>query len=73
MLSTTLSLAVAVSYSLHPPWIVTNKGTIHIETPSGDVITVPENSIFLVNRASVRFDLNEITLDNVEIFRDGFE
>ena len=69
MLSATLSLALA---SL-PPYLVTNKGSLTVETPSGQVITIPENSTFTVNRIKGRVDFLEITLDNAEIFRDGFE
>lgn len=70
-LSATLSLILA-SASL-PPYLVTNKGPLRVETPSGQVLIIPEGSSFLVNSHETRLDLREMTLDNAGVFKDGFE
>ena len=71
MLSATLNLLLA-SASL-PPYLVVNKGTLQVTTPSGQVLIIPEGSSFLVNSHETRLDLRELTLDNVGVFKDGFE
>ena len=70
MLSTTLSLAAALAL---PPYLVVNKGPLRVETPSGQVLIIPEGSTFLVNSHETRFDVREVTLDNVGVFKDGFD
>ncbi len=70
MLSTTLSLVAVLSL---PPYLVVNKGPLRVETPSGSILIIPEGSSFLVNSHETRFDLREVTLDNVGVFKDGFE
>jgi hypothetical protein len=70
MLSATLSLLATLSL---PPYLVVNKGTLQVETPSGSVLIIPEGSSFLVNSHGTRLDLREVTLDNVGVFKDGFE
>lgn len=70
MLSTTLSLAAALAL---PPYFVVNKGPLRVETPSGQVLIIPEGSTFLVNSHETRLDLREVTLDNAGVFKDGFE
>lgn len=70
MLSATLSLVAVLSL---PPFLVINKGPLRVETPSGQVIIIPEGSTFLVNSHETRLDLREVTLDNVGVFKDGFE
>lgn len=74
MLSTTLisSLLITATVSL-PPYMVVNKGPLRLETPSGQVLIIPEGSSFLVNSHETRLDLREVTLDNVGVFKDGFE
>lgn len=78
MLSATLSLVAALSLpptasAALPAYLVINKGPLRVETPSGQVIIVPEGSSFLVNSHETRLDLREVTLDNVGVFKDGFE
>lgn len=70
MLSTTLSFVAVLSL---PPYLVTNKGPLRVETLSGQVLIIPEGSSFLVNSHETRLDLREVTLDNVGVFKDGFE
>ena len=70
-LSATLSLILA-SASL-PAYLVVSKGTLRVETPSGQVLIIPEGSSFLVNSHETRFDVREVVLDNVGVFKDGFE
>lgn len=74
MLSATLvsSFIIAAAVSL-PLYLVTNKGPLRVETPSGQVLIIPEDSTFLVNSHETRLDLREVTLDNVGVFKDGFE
>ena len=55
------------------PYLVTNQGDLRVETPTGVVITIPEGSTFNTNRLSIRLDAKVVTLDNVGIFKDGFE
>lgn len=66
------SLLFAATVAL-PPYLVTNKGPLRVETPSGQVLIIPEGSSFLVNSHETMFDLREVTLDNVGVFKDGFE
>jgi hypothetical protein len=56
-----------------PPYLVVNEGALQVETPSGQVLIIPEGSSFLVNSHETRLDLREVTLDNVGVFKDGFE
>ena len=56
-----------------PPYLVVNKGTLLVETPSGQVLIIPDGSSFLVNSHETRLDLREVTLDNAGVFKDGFE
>lgn len=66
------SLVVLATVSL-PPYLVINKGPLRVETPSGNILIIPEGSSFLVNSHETRLDLREATLDNVGVFKDGFE
>lgn len=66
------SLVVLATVSL-PPYLAVNKGSLRVETPSGQVLIIPEGSSFLVNSHETRLDLREVTLDNVGVFKDGFD
>lgn len=70
LISASLSLVAALSL---PPYLVVNKGPLRVETPSGQVLIIPEGSSFLVNSHETRLDLREVILDNVGVFKDGFE
>ena len=69
---TITSLLFAATVAL-PPYLVINKGPLQVTTPSGQVIIIPEGSSFLVNSHETRFDVREVVLDNVGVFKDGFE
>jgi len=66
------SLVVLATVSL-PPYLAVNKGPLRVETLSGQVLIIPEGSSFLVNSHETRLDLREVTLDNVGVFKDGFD
>lgn len=66
------SILILMAASL-PPYLVTNEGTLNVETPEGQTIVVPEGSRFTVNRVRARLDVKEVTLDNIAIFKSGFE
>ena len=67
-------LSVTLSLLLNPvPYLVTNNGNLQVTTPTGVVITIPEGSEFNTNQLTFRLDAKVITLDNVSIFKDGFE
>ena len=67
-------LSVTLSLLLNPvPYLVTNNGNLQVTTPTGVVITIPEGSEFNTNQLTFRLDAKVITLDNVRIFKDGFE
>jgi hypothetical protein len=67
-------LSVTLSLLLNPvPYLVTNNGNLLVTTPTGVVITIPEGSEFNTNQLTFRLDAKVITLDNVSIFKDGFE
>ena len=73
LFSTPMSNLILTAVLSLPPYLVVNKGTLRVETPSGQVLIVPEGSSFLVNSHETRLDLREVTLDNVGVFKDGFE
>lgn len=72
LIAATVSLPPIASASL-PAYLVVNKGPLRVETPSGNILIIPEGSSFLVNSHETRLDLREVTLDNVGVFKDGFE
>lgn len=71
MLSATLNLILA-SVSL-PPYLVINRGVLNAETPDGTIIVIPEGSWMFTNHITIRLDNREVILDNVLIFREGYE
>ena len=71
MLSVTVNLLLLAA--TFPPYLVTNNGNLQVTTPTGVVITIPEGSEFNTNQLTFRLDAKVITLDNVSIFKDGFE
>ena len=74
MLSTTpVSNLILTAVLSLPPYLVVSKGTLQVETPSGQVLIIPEGSSFLVNSHETRLDLREVTLDNAGVFKDGFD
>ena len=73
LFSTPMSNLILTAVLSLPPYLVVNKGALRAETPSGQVLIIPEGSSFLVNSHETRLDLREVTLDNVGVFKDGFE
>lgn len=73
LFSTPMSNLILTAVLSLPPYLVVNEGALQVETPSGQVLIIPEGSSFLVNSHETRLDLREVTLDNVGVFKDGFE
>jgi hypothetical protein len=68
-----LAFVVATVVPTVVPYEVVNIGTINITTPAGQVISIPERSVFSTNFVEIRLDSKTIELNNSAIFSDGFE
>jgi hypothetical protein len=66
-----MSISLVLLASL--PYVVINEGDLKVTTPGGMVIIIPEGSEFETNRLRVHLDGKVVTLDNILIFRDGYE
>jgi len=55
------------------PYLVVTRGNVLVTTPTGSTLVIPEGSEFNINQARYILDPKVLELDNVSIFKDGFE
>jgi len=68
-----MSLSPVLAALSLPPYLVINRGVLNVETPDGTIIVIPEGSWMYTNHITIRLDNREVILDNVLIFRNGYE